>query len=130
MAMIEKMVEFKDANRCREVPATLCNSGLMARSRKGFVRSCLSRVSNDNAQGEYYLPDIVNIAKDDGRICAVVVTDDPFEVGGINSRAELADAEMRSGKIAAARTGDGRWRNSAIARDGLFSAGTRSLAAM
>src|SRR5690606_17923246 len=47
------------------------------------------------AQGEYYLPDVVNIAVAAGRTCAVVTTDDPDEVAGINSRSELAEAEAR-----------------------------------
>ena len=55
----------------------------------------LARVGNANAQGEYYLPDLVNIALADGRVCAVVTTADPDEVAGINSRAELAEAEQR-----------------------------------
>ena len=52
----------------------------------------LSRVGKDNAAGEYYLVDIVNIAIADGRSCAVITTD-PFDVAGINSRAELAEME-------------------------------------
>jgi bifunctional UDP-N-acetylglucosamine pyrophosphorylase/glucosamine-1-phosphate N-acetyltransferase len=55
----------------------------------------LARVGNDNAAGEYYLVDVVNVANADGRTCAVVVTADPHEVDGINSRAELAEAEAR-----------------------------------
>jgi len=55
----------------------------------------LNRVKNENAQGEYYLPDIVNIAIADGQSCAVVSCDNPDEVAGINSRAELAAAEAQ-----------------------------------
>ena len=55
----------------------------------------LARVQNDNAQDEYYLPDIVNIAIADGQTCAVVNTPQPAEVTGINSRAELAAAEAQ-----------------------------------
>ena len=90
---IAKMVEFKDAN-AEERACRLCNSGLMvARARDLFA--LLARVGNDNAQGEYYLPDVVNIALADGRVCAVIVTGDADEVAGINSRAELAEAEGR-----------------------------------
>ncbi|MCB2050963.1 MAG: bifunctional UDP-N-acetylglucosamine diphosphorylase/glucosamine-1-phosphate N-acetyltransferase GlmU [Novosphingobium sp.] len=90
---IIKMVEYKDAS-VNERACTLCNSGLMAvRSKELFA--LLARVGNDNAQGEYYLPDIVNIAQGDGRVCAVVTTDNPDEVAGINSRAELAQAEAQ-----------------------------------
>ncbi|WP_375290616.1 bifunctional UDP-N-acetylglucosamine diphosphorylase/glucosamine-1-phosphate N-acetyltransferase GlmU [Qipengyuania sp.] len=88
---IAKMVEFKDATD-EERACTLCNSGLMAvRSKDLFA--LLEKVGNDNAQGEYYLVDIVNVARDEGRESAVVVTDSPGEVTGINSRAELAAAE-------------------------------------
>ena len=90
---IAKMVEYGDASE-QERACRLCNSGVMAvRSQDLFA--LLARVGNDNAQGEYYLPDIVNLALGDGRTCAVVVTDDPAEVAGINSRAELAAAERR-----------------------------------
>lgn len=90
---IVKMVEFKDATEA-ERATKLCNSGLLA-ARSGDLFALLSRVDNNNAQGEYYLPDIVNIALADGDRAAVVVTADPDEVAGINSRAELADAERR-----------------------------------
>jgi bifunctional UDP-N-acetylglucosamine pyrophosphorylase/glucosamine-1-phosphate N-acetyltransferase len=84
------MVEHKDATE-EERACRTCNSGLMAVKAKDlFV--LLARVSNENKAGEYYLPDIVNIARDDGRH-SVVVDADPFEVAGINSRAELAAME-------------------------------------
>jgi len=90
---IVKMVEHKDATEAERQCRT-CNSGLMA-LRSADLFGLLARVGNDNAQGEYYLPDVVNIAIADGRTCAVVVTDDADEVAGINSRAELAQAEHR-----------------------------------
>lgn len=90
---IAKMVEFKDASEA-ERACRLCNSGLMA-ARSDDLFALLARVGNDNAQGEYYLPDVVNIALADGRPCAVVVAADEHEVAGINSRAELAGAEAR-----------------------------------
>lgn len=91
--VIAKMVEFKDATAA-ERACTLCNSGLMA-VRSDDLFDLLARVGNDNAQGEYYLVDIVNVARDEGRKSAVVVTDRPEEVNGINSRAELAAAEAQ-----------------------------------
>jgi bifunctional UDP-N-acetylglucosamine pyrophosphorylase/glucosamine-1-phosphate N-acetyltransferase len=90
---ITKMVEFKDAS-AGERAATLCNSGLMA-VRSDELFALLARVGNDNAAGEYYLPDIVNLAIGDGWTCASIITADPDEVAGINSRAELAAAEGR-----------------------------------
>lgn len=91
--VIEKMVEFKDASD-EERAVRLCNSGLMA-LHSADLFALLARVGNDNAQGEYYLPEVVNIARADGRTCAVVTTDAPDEVAGINSRAELAAAEAQ-----------------------------------
>ena len=90
---IEKMVEFKDANEA-ERATRLCNSGLMAATASDLF-DLLERVDNNNAQGEYYLPDIVNVAVKDGRTCAAVVAEKPEEVLGINSRKELAAAERQ-----------------------------------
>ena len=89
---IVKMVEHKDASEA-ERACRLCNSGLMA-VRSADLFGLLARVGNDNAAGEYYLVDVVNLANADGRTCAVVVTPDPGEVQGINSRSELAQAEL------------------------------------
>ncbi len=91
--LIERMVEYKDASE-DERACAVCNSGLMA-VRAADLFALLARVGNDNAQREYYLPDVVNIAIADGRPCALVVTESPDEVAGINSRAELAAAEAR-----------------------------------
>jgi bifunctional UDP-N-acetylglucosamine pyrophosphorylase/glucosamine-1-phosphate N-acetyltransferase len=52
----------------------------------------LARVGNDNAAGEYYLPDIVMLAAADGRRSAVIEAA-PWEMAGVNSRAELALVE-------------------------------------
>ncbi len=90
---IIKMVEWKDATE-DERACRMCNSGLLA-ARAQDLFALLNRVKNENAQGEYYLPDIVNIAIADGQSCAVVSCDNPDEVAGINSRAELAAAEAQ-----------------------------------
>ncbi|WP_448658869.1 bifunctional UDP-N-acetylglucosamine diphosphorylase/glucosamine-1-phosphate N-acetyltransferase GlmU [Sphingomonas sp. CJ99] len=88
---IDRMVEYKDASEA-ERAVTLCNSGLMA-VRSADLFALLARVGNDNAAGEYYLPDIVMLAAADGRASAVIETDEA-EVAGINSRAELAGVEL------------------------------------
>ena len=88
---IAKMVEFKDATE-EERAVRLCNSGMMAVRTKDLFR-WLDRVGNDNAAGEYYLPDVVNIAAAEGRD-AVVIEGDPYETAGVNSRAELAHLEL------------------------------------
>ncbi len=87
---IERMIEYKDADAAQR-EETLCNSGLMA-VRSADLFALLQRVGNDNAAGEYYLPDIVMLAAADGRHSAVIETE-PGEVAGVNSRAELAAVE-------------------------------------
>jgi bifunctional UDP-N-acetylglucosamine pyrophosphorylase/glucosamine-1-phosphate N-acetyltransferase len=87
---IAKMVEYKDATP-GERAETLCNSGLMA-VRGEDLFALLARVGNDNAAGEFYLPDIVMLAAEDGRSSAVIETD-AAEVAGVNSRGELAAVE-------------------------------------
>ena len=88
---IAKMVEFRDATD-EERAVRLCNSGMMAVRAPDLFR-WLGKVGNDNAAGEYYLPDIVNIAAAEGRE-AVVIEGDPYETAGVNSRAELAHLEL------------------------------------
>ena len=88
---IAKMVEYRDATE-EERAVRLCNSGMMA-VRGGDLFRWLDNVTNDNAAGEYYLPDVVNIAAAEGR-AAVVIEGDPYETAGVNSRAELAHLEL------------------------------------
>ena len=88
---IAKMVEYRDATE-EERAVRLCNSGMMALGAGDLFR-WLAKVGNDNAAGEYYLPDVVNIAAAEGRE-AVVIEGDPYETAGVNSRAELAHLEL------------------------------------
>ncbi len=88
--MLEAIVEFRDAS-AEQRAITLCNSGVMAIDGKRLF-AMLDRVGNANAKGEYYLTDIVAIARADGAACAVVEAP-ADELIGINSRAELAAAE-------------------------------------
>ncbi len=85
-----RIVEFKDALD-EERAITLCNSGLVCAGR-AVLFALLSEVGNTNASGEYYLPDIVALARDKG-YSAGVVTCPEAETLGINTRAELARAE-------------------------------------
>jgi bifunctional UDP-N-acetylglucosamine pyrophosphorylase/glucosamine-1-phosphate N-acetyltransferase len=87
---IEKMVEYKDASS-DERAIDLCNSGLMA-ARAEDLFALLGDVNNENAAGEYYLPDIVMLARGGGRR-SVVIEAQPWEMAGVNSRAELALVE-------------------------------------
>ena len=89
---VRKMIEHKDASE-EERACDLCNSGVIVAHSRDIWR-LLETVGNDNAQGEYYLPDVATHAIAEGARVAVVETD-PAEVAGINSRAELAQAEAQ-----------------------------------
>ena len=88
---LEAIVEAVDATP-EQLATNLCNSGVMAVDGKCLF-DILGRVGNDNAKGEYYLTDIVAIANGDGANCAVIEAQDPDELTGIDTRADLAAAE-------------------------------------
>ncbi len=88
---LDKIVEFKDATP-EERAVTLCNSGLMA-VRSADLFRLLAQLKNDNAAGEYYLTDLVELARQDGRFSVGIETD-AVEVAGVNSRGELAGLEQ------------------------------------
>jgi bifunctional UDP-N-acetylglucosamine pyrophosphorylase/glucosamine-1-phosphate N-acetyltransferase len=88
---IAKMVEYKDATDA-ERAVRLCNSGMMA-VRSADLWRWLAKVGNDNAAQEYYLPDVVMIAAQEGR-ASVAVETDSWQTAGVNSRAELAHLEL------------------------------------
>jgi bifunctional UDP-N-acetylglucosamine pyrophosphorylase/glucosamine-1-phosphate N-acetyltransferase len=83
--------EEKDAND-EERALTLCNSGIMAFRSAKTLLDLLGRIGNDNAKGEFYLTDAVALARGD-RLEARILLSDSEEVLGVNSRAELAEAE-------------------------------------
>ena len=87
---LEAIREARDATPA-ERRIGLCNSGIMAFDGAQLFR-LLKRVGTDNAKGEYYLTDIVALARAEGRRC-VVVEGDAEELIGIDSRADLALAE-------------------------------------
>ena len=88
--VIEKMVEHKDAT-AEERAVNLCNSGMMA-VRAPDLFPMLDWVMNNNEGGEYYLPDVVKFATGNGQR-AVVIEAEPWEMAGVNSRAELGLVE-------------------------------------
>ncbi|MEM8698381.1 MAG: bifunctional UDP-N-acetylglucosamine diphosphorylase/glucosamine-1-phosphate N-acetyltransferase GlmU, partial [Pseudomonadota bacterium] len=86
------IVEAKDATP-EELAISTCNSGVMAGPALAMFEM-LGRLTNDNAQGEYYLTDLVALARADGLpTCAVLC--DEAETLGINDRVQLAEAEAR-----------------------------------
>lgn len=87
---LERIVEFKDATPA-ERAITFCNSGVVCADAQTLFR-LVDSVGNDNAAGEFYLTDIVGIARQSGLSCGAVRCPEA-ETLGINTRAELAAAE-------------------------------------
>ncbi len=87
---VSRIVEWADANAAERMVG-LCNAGVLCASAADLTR-WLRAVRADNAKGEYYLTDVVAIARAEGaRVAAVEAPD--AELRGVNSRAELAAAE-------------------------------------
>lgn len=87
---LDRIVEYRDADGA-ERAVGLVNSGVLA-APAPLLLDLLGEVGNDNANGEYYLTDVVGLARARG-LRAVVVKADADEVLGVNSRADLAAAE-------------------------------------
>jgi bifunctional UDP-N-acetylglucosamine pyrophosphorylase/glucosamine-1-phosphate N-acetyltransferase len=87
---LERIVEAKDASP-EELAVQLVNSGVMAAD-AGLLFRLLSRVTNDNANKEYYLTSVVGLARAEGLSVRVAIADEP-ELAGVNSQAELAAVE-------------------------------------
>ncbi|MDA5193624.1 bifunctional UDP-N-acetylglucosamine diphosphorylase/glucosamine-1-phosphate N-acetyltransferase GlmU [Govanella unica] len=97
---LDAIVEHKDASE-DERRITLCNSGIMAVDGR-LLFDFLGKLTNNNANGEYYLTDIVAIARARGLSAAVIETDET-EVVGVNARGELAMVEAIYQRAARAR---------------------------
>lgn len=87
---LHRIVEWKDATE-EERAVTLCNSGVLCADAATLMRLCAA-VGNANASGEYYLPDVVALARAEGLSAGLILCDES-ETLGINTRAELARAE-------------------------------------
>ena len=87
---LDRIVEFKDATEA-ERAVTLCNSGVVC-AEVGTLLALVGQVGNTNAAGEYYLTDIIELARRQG-LSAGVVTCPESETLGVNTRAQLAEAE-------------------------------------
>ena len=87
---VQYIVEQKDANDA-ELNTTTVNAGIYAFS-KDVICKYIPRLSNDNAQKEYYLTDVISMAKEDGlSIIPLLVDEEHFK--GVNSKKDLAVAE-------------------------------------
>jgi bifunctional UDP-N-acetylglucosamine pyrophosphorylase/glucosamine-1-phosphate N-acetyltransferase len=88
--VLERIVEHKDASDA-ERAIRLCNSGILCADARVLFR-LLSQVRNDNAKGEFYLTDVVALARAEG-VATHVLVGEESDALGVNSRAELAGAE-------------------------------------
>lgn len=88
---VEQIVEQKDASAEQQLVKEI-NTGTYCFDNK-LLFETLKLVKNDNAQGEYYLPDVIEILQKQGDIVEAYVTDDFEETLGVNDRVALSQAE-------------------------------------
>ncbi len=88
---VKKIVEQKDAN-VQELAITTANAGIYQFETK-FLLENLPKLNNNNAQKEYYITDLIEMAIEQGKVLKpLVVNEENFK--GVNSKVELADAEV------------------------------------
>ncbi|MBS4216627.1 MULTISPECIES: bifunctional UDP-N-acetylglucosamine diphosphorylase/glucosamine-1-phosphate N-acetyltransferase GlmU [Neobacillus] len=102
---VEKIVEHKDATE-EERKINEINTGTYCFDNQALFEA-LKNVSNDNVQGEYYLPDVIEILKKQGEIVTAYQTEDLDETLGVNDRVALAEAE----RIMRGRINEAQMRN-------------------
>ncbi len=88
---VERIVEHAEADP-GELEIDEINPSIYC-FRRGFLAPALRRLSPENAQGEYYLTDVVEVLRQAGHVVLAVEADDPTEAVGVNDRAQLAEAE-------------------------------------
>ncbi|MGA3679792.1 bifunctional UDP-N-acetylglucosamine diphosphorylase/glucosamine-1-phosphate N-acetyltransferase GlmU [Pseudomonas graminis] len=88
---VSAIVEHKDATE-EQKAIKECNTGILAVP-GNCLADWLGRLSNKNAQGEYYLTDVIAMAVNDGLVVATAQPDDAMEVQGANDRKQLAELE-------------------------------------
>ncbi|MBY0095479.1 bifunctional UDP-N-acetylglucosamine diphosphorylase/glucosamine-1-phosphate N-acetyltransferase GlmU [Mesobacillus maritimus] len=104
-ALVERIVEHKDATEA-ERNINEINTGTYCFDNKALFEA-LNNVGNDNVQGEYYLPDVIEILKEQGETVSAYVTGSFEETLGVNDRVALAEAE----RIMRKRINEGHMRN-------------------
>ncbi|MEH7481689.1 bifunctional UDP-N-acetylglucosamine diphosphorylase/glucosamine-1-phosphate N-acetyltransferase GlmU [Neobacillus drentensis] len=103
--LVEKIVEHKDASE-EERKINEINTGTYCFDNLALFEA-LMNVSNENVQGEYYLPDVIEILKKQGEVVTAFQTDEFEETLGVNDRVALAEAE----RIMRGRTNAAHMRN-------------------
>lgn len=104
-ASIKAIVEHKDASE-EQLQISEGNSGILAISASD-LKDAISKIGNDNAQGEYYLTDVIELMVASGNQVVGECANDEFEVLGVNNRQQLSQLE--------------RWHQSQIATDLMMS---------
>jgi len=99
--VVQAIVEHKDANS-EQLTIREGNTGILAAPRERLI-DWLGRLSNSNAQGEYYLTDIIAMAVADGLRVATETASDAMDVQGANDRLQLAELERHYQQRAARR---------------------------
>lgn len=89
--LVERIVEHKDANQ-NELKVKEINTGTYCFDNQALFKA-LKEVKNDNSQGEFYLPDVIEILKKQGDKVSAYQTDDFEETLGVNDRIALSQAE-------------------------------------
>lgn len=87
---LERIVEEKDASEEEKLVREI-NTGIYC-VKSTFLMEGLREIRNENAQGEYYLTDLAEVARKRGLRCSAHIVADPMEVMGINTRIDLARA--------------------------------------
>ena len=96
---VTKIVEQKDASEA-ELLIDEVNTGIMAV--KGVrLTQWLDRLDNKNAQGEYYLTDIIEMAVNEGVLIETIQPDNEYEVQGVNSKVQLNELEREYQRLKA-----------------------------
>ncbi len=112
---VRQIVEAKDAS-AEQLLIKEVNAGIYLFDEE-FLYESLHSVGTDNAQGEYYLTDVVEMAAKNGRGAGAVIAPDPIETFGVNSRADLArvEDELRRRTIERLMTAGVTFRNPSTA---------------
>ncbi len=98
---VERIVEQKDAN-ANELAIQEVNTGIMVLPGEK-LSGWLNGLSNNNAQGEYYLTDLLAMAVNDGVSIAVTQPEHQFEADGVNNKLQLAELERAYQRLQADR---------------------------
>ena len=104
---VDRIVEHADANDA-ELEITEVNASIYC-FRRGFLAPALRRLSPENAQGEYYLTDVIEVLRQAGHVVLGVPASGPSETLGVNDRAQLAQAST----LLRARIND-RWMRAGV----------------